>query len=504
MRHCPNPECPFHKKFGYAAEYRPGFETCSDCGAALRDGSGEAPAAPPASAPTPHAVPGGDAGSRLGVTVVVVIAVAIAVRVPMLGITWFDRKSGGLLGLLGSERPGSGLFGIGLNPFIGAFQLVEFVALLPFLAARRVGTRAQRRPLTTAAMALGIVFLVAQAWSLTAWANSLQGGEVSAGGLIGQRVAMAQVEPWFFWAALVPSLLLIGAAWLVEQRGLGNGFAVIVAATAASDLLGALIRLWGRVHQELISAGQLLFAVALVAGMTVMLFKLTAWREKPSATAPTWLPVPLSGVVPLSIAGALMSLPATLGSWLPGLASIEQTLRSDANVYNGVFAFLAFDLTLLFGFLFFRPAQVRAQWVARLPAAHADEVQDAARRALPRVLGLSVAVIGAAVALSFFASSRGLVISLGLATVAGLVVFGDLADEWAARRRLGAMEVVAAVHRVTEVEPALAVLRQAGIEAHARSARFRSLLRFFGPYVPVEILVPAMQARDAQAMLERG
>jgi hypothetical protein len=101
----------------------------------------------------------------------------------------------------------------------------------------------------------------------------------------------------------------------------------------------------------------------------------------------------------------------------------------------------------------------------------------------------------------------GVVISLGggtLVTVAGLVVFADLADEWKARQRLGAMKAVAAVYRVTEIEPALAVLQQAGIEAHARSARFRSLLRFFGPYVPVEILVPVKQAAEAQAMLEHG
>ena len=42
-----------------------------------------------------------------------------------------------------------------------------------------------------------------------------------------------------------------------------------------------------------------------------------------------------------------------------------------------------------------------------------------------------------------------------------------------------------------------------GIDAHARAERYRSLLQFFGPYVPIEILVPTAQRDDAVGVIER-
>ncbi len=35
LKVCPNPACPFRRRFGRAAEYQPGIHLCSDCGAEL-------------------------------------------------------------------------------------------------------------------------------------------------------------------------------------------------------------------------------------------------------------------------------------------------------------------------------------------------------------------------------------------------------------------------------------------------------------------------------------
>jgi hypothetical protein len=45
VRFCPNPACPFRRKFGRPADYRVDVAACSDCGTALQDAeaSGEAP-----------------------------------------------------------------------------------------------------------------------------------------------------------------------------------------------------------------------------------------------------------------------------------------------------------------------------------------------------------------------------------------------------------------------------------------------------------------------------
>jgi len=46
------------------------------------------------------------------------------------------------------------------------------------------------------------------------------------------------------------------------------------------------------------------------------------------------------------------------------------------------------------------------------------------------------------------------------------------------------------------------MLAEAGVAWHARARRHRALLYFFGPFIPVEILVPEAQANAAQGALE--
>ncbi|MBI3179823.1 MAG: hypothetical protein HYZ27_09195, partial [Deltaproteobacteria bacterium] len=57
------------------------------------------------------------------------------------------------------------------------------------------------------------------------------------------------------------------------------------------------------------------------------------------------------------------------------------------------------------------------------------------------------------------------------------------------------------IHQVYAMDPALTALAAAGIAAHARSAYHRTLLQFFGPLVPVLVLVPRAQADAAVAVL---
>jgi hypothetical protein len=60
---------------------------------------------------------------------------------------------------------------------------------------------------------------------------------------------------------------------------------------------------------------------------------------------------------------------------------------------------------------------------------------------------------------------------------------------------------VTAEHRLYAVGPALAALTVAGIPGFPRALRHRALLAFWGPYLPVEILVPRSRADDARAVL---
>ncbi len=83
----------------------------------------------------------------------------------------------------------------------------------------------------------------------------------------------------------------------------------------------------------------------------------------------------------------------------------------------------------------------------------------------------------------------------------GTAVVVDLAGEWRFRRLHSRLIGVWPVHRVYAVQPALKALTDASIPAFPRGLHHRTLLQFFGPYVPVTLLVPAAQATEAERIV---
>jgi preprotein translocase subunit SecY len=65
-----------------------------------------------------------------------------------------------------------------------------------------------------------------------------------------------------------------------------------------------------------------------------------------------------SGVIPPIFAGALLSFPATLGTWFPFLQGVQRSIESSSWVYNGVFVLLIIFFAYFYTALTFRPDDV--------------------------------------------------------------------------------------------------------------------------------------------------
>jgi hypothetical protein len=81
-------------------------------------------------------------------------------------------------------------------------------------------------------------------------------------------------------------------------------------------------------------------------------------------------------------------------------------------------------------------------------------------------------------------------------------ILSDLVREWRANEPRFHLTPIWEIHQVYAVAPALRLLEAGGFQAFAQGLRLRSLLQFFGPYVPVRILVPAAQAQAAYSLLQ--
>lgn len=58
------------------------------------------------------------------------------------------------------------------------------------------------------------------------------------------------------------------------------------------------------------------------------------------------------------------------------------------------------------------------------------------------------------------------------------------------------------MHAPHVVAPVLAALDKAGIRAHARGLHHRTLLQFFGPYVPIGIFVSPSDEDRARGVVQ--
>ncbi|HEX9052303.1 MAG TPA: hypothetical protein VF841_17380 [Anaeromyxobacter sp.] len=385
---------------------------------------------------------------------------------------------------------------LGLRPFFAGFLLVEVIAVVvPALRPLRNGPAAERARLTRAAWGASLLIAAVQGWGLA----------VSLAGLrdtFGEPVLVPSFLPTLGVAAgaVLGTAALGAAAVLVSRHGVGNGFALLFAVEALQLVLDTALR------ASLVPRGMWTEAGALLVFAAAVLPVVLAMRPRGGASGPR-IPVPTCGLWLLEGPAAIVSFPARLAAWLPAAAPLAawmgRALRSDV-----AYALLAVPLTgaLAFAFsrLFTPPAGVVRAHEAAAPELLDQGGIDSVRRALRSAEARSLALAVGVAALPEVASGLGVPVALHVGTLLAVfivaAVIRDLRAEAAARAGGSALASVWPVHRVYAVDPVLQALSRAGIPAHARGLHYRTLFHAFAAYAPIEILVPAERAADAEVV----
>lgn len=470
---CPNPDCRHKKRTGSPAEYFGGRETCADCGTALvLSSSLPAPAAEPKPSP--------ELWKRLGVVLAVPLALEAGSRVVLPGIERSELPPE----LAGA--PALGVLSLGMIPYLTAAALVELVAVLvPRWRALRISGPAGRARLHRATLGVTLLFATIQAWGVATYAESALAD------------TLVSVAPWFRGVA-VPTLvagtfLFVAAARFLDRRGLGAGVSVLLAGGVVAMLVDHVVGIWRQVSMGALTP------LGLVAGLAGLAFAAFAtWfvlrrhrAERPTEEGPAIaIRAPAAGLSPLEVVGS--------ASGLLLFAGLPPTW-----IVPAVVALLA---TPLFAMAYSRIDLVSALLARAVGGPVPAEVfTDRVRRARRRALGISLAWV-AAIALVvplLDEVTGGSSAPLAAGVVALTAIAMDLRAEWHARRRAPSLVPIWPVHRIYEVDVAVAILAERGIEVHPRAVHHRTLLQFFGPYVPVDLLVPEDRAAEAHALLER-
>ncbi|WP_437312680.1 SecDF P1 head subdomain-containing protein [Sorangium sp. So ce385] len=416
----------------------------------------------------------------------------------------------------GKAAPGSmSVFALGVMPFVASTMLVELAALVvPRWAALRHGGPTGRAQLGRAALLLGLVIAIAQTSGIATLASSVGIGAVGIASSLLLGVTLV--------AGAVCALVLADA---VSAYGLASGLAVL---TALSPLLDDAERLLRRAAAS--PAARLLpqpltpveLGALALGAVFVVLSTCYALRSPPPVAAPPAdegggsyraaaerppppplsIATPASGIVPLTLAASLVTVPGLVGTWLG--ASFDGAARFLSGERAGTAAALlaVIALGVALSWAFHAPARVAAVAAATDPEGRSRGALEAeARAAMPRAVARTLVYVVALLAVSevtWRVSGHALnAVALALATALAL----DIAAEWRARRALPDLAPVWPEHRPYALDAARAALQAAGIPVHARGEHQRRLLQFFGPYVPIVLMVPRGAAKRAEECL---
>lgn len=478
VRRCPNLECAYLLRRGVPAEYRLGVERCSDCGASLSDAADTETAAP-----APRA--GGGSIARGAVSAVLLLVMLLVARVPLM----VTKPS-----LFDSERQVLARLGmLGVDVVIAAALLVgALFAIAPGLRGARAGEwrSAGRR-------AAGVAF-VATAIALVWGAHLAASLEWATGGIDGTACMLSLAGGTIATAAV---------AHVISTRGLGSGTSLLCGLAALGS---SVLSLAAAAADEQLPMSLMLMALAVVMTRFVI--------APPTDAPPTDAPLTdamLTDAAPTDAtqppapryhAALPPAVPAGVGVFVlmeqwRALVGVDPDSSPRVVVMLFEEPVAQVGLALALAALTYRPRAIAAL-AARATGARPEALTAAARAAVRRALGQSAAfAAGLAVASAIAEHTTG-PLPLELAAVLTAVAV-DLGREWAARSRLDEPVTVGSLQQLHAVAPVLHALRIAGIDAHARGVNHRALFGVLGPFLPIDVWVPAAKAADARAILAR-
>ncbi|MBI3181982.1 MAG: preprotein translocase subunit SecY [Myxococcales bacterium] len=292
-----------------------------------------------------------------------------------------QKKAGGLVSLFNLFSGGAleqmSIFGLGIMPYVSASIIMQLLAVVvPTLERLQKEGGVGRQKINQYTRYGTIVLSIVQGVGISRWLASLGRSQIPGSQELNQVVVPTD-NLWFTFMTVIT--LTAGTAfimWLGEritENGIGNGISLIIFAGIVARIPPGSKQLYDLTSQDVVSIGSVLglaaFMLLIVAvvvyierGMRrlpVQYAKRMAGRRMFAGQA-TYFPMKVntSGVIPPIFAGALLSFPATLGSWLPWLIDVQRGLQSNAWIYNGVFVLLIVFFTYFYTSLTFRPDDV--------------------------------------------------------------------------------------------------------------------------------------------------
>jgi hypothetical protein len=396
-----------------------------------------------------------------------------------------------------SAGPGEpiGLFVLGIGPVLTAFILVELVALaVPPWRRLRTGGPAERGRLAPAVAILSLVIAVVQAWFLVAWLRAL-GHDGASGWGVDALPGGGMVVYQTVGLLLAGTIALTILALLVDRFGLGNGFVAVLLGGMATSAVSIFRWLAGDetwLDERLGVGVGIALAVILTSGIL-------RWRLRARSAASVFR-LPTGGMVPYAFPAAAIGLLSLSFAAIPAsFARRWGELTSGAGALGQLAILVVAGAAL--SWLFSRPSRLGATATVLDRKALRVLWRGFARATLVSIIYLC-ALFAVERLLSATAGSPDAYFAVPVAATAfATAAIMDLIAEWRAFARRDDLVPTWPLHQLQLAGAVTAALTRNEIDVHARGLYLRSLLHFFGPFVPILLMVPADRRDEAAAII---
>ncbi|NVJ00445.1 preprotein translocase subunit SecY [Myxococcus sp. AM009] len=291
-----------------------------------------------------------------------------------------QKQSGGLVSLFNLFSGGAleqmSIFGLGIMPYVSASIIMQLLAVVvPSLERLQKEGAGGRQKINQYTRYGTIALSIVQGIGISRWLASLGRSDGGQSGF--NQVVVPDDSVWFTFMTVVS--LTAGTAfimWLGEritERGIGNGISLIIFAGIVAGLLPGAKQLMDLTRQDVISVAEVValvfFMLVIIAAVVyvergmrripIQYAKRMAGRRMFAGQA-TYFPMKVntSGVIPPIFAGAVLSFPATLGTWFPFLQGFQRAIEGNLWIYNGLFVVMVIFFAYFYTALTFRPDDV--------------------------------------------------------------------------------------------------------------------------------------------------
>lgn len=509
MPYCPNPECPFRKRFGESAEYNQGATTCSDCNTAL---VADDPLGKTVKQKKEFRMR--DIYKRLLWTLALLVFWNFVRHFPLPGVDGEGLMRWGAL----AGNPGFrvSLFSLGLMPYITACVVVELAALFvqPFKQWRSKSGEMGRARLTRAAIFLTVVIGIVHGRALVWQLGNMAGGQffVDNGTAFKSLLVLTLVAAMFF---------IIWIADQISTRGCGHGISLILLSGIVGgiphDFMQAL-----HLYKGALSSPQFIMPLVALAGAIVLIVYMErSARQVPIRYADgtqTAFPIKLTtaGTQPVPWAYGLLALSFF---FVPNNEAFDQVSRPVSSwivanlhqgtvVYTAASAVLIIILYFVFTALFFNPREM----IDYLRERNASVLPDEAGGKRDIYRGLEgMALIGAlylvlvplSLQLIWWLLHTEVTRVSGISLIVAVCITLDLSGELLFRWRSDKLVRIAEFHEPWKAGLLRSLLEKENVPCMVRGYYHRSLLYLFGPYIEMPVFVAGSNENAARDVLRK-